>query len=47
MVTLICRLRESRPDAAHPLAMLRASRKRPYCRTAEQRGELASFQLIE
>jgi len=32
---------------AHPLALLLASRKRPCCRTAEQRDELALFQLIE
>jgi hypothetical protein len=29
-------------DAPHPLGLLRACRERPYCRTAEQRDELAA-----
>jgi hypothetical protein len=43
IVMLVCRSGKEPPDAAHPLALLRASRKRPCCRTAEQRDELASF----
>jgi hypothetical protein len=39
IVMLVCRSGKEPPDAAHPLA----SRKRPCCRTAEQRDELASF----
>jgi hypothetical protein len=35
------------PDAAHPLGLLRAQRKRPRCRSGEKCDELAPFQLIE
>jgi hypothetical protein len=34
-------------EAPHTLGLLRARRERPRCRAAEQRDELATFQLIE
>jgi hypothetical protein len=37
----------SSADAPHPLGLLCPRRERPRCRAAEQRDEVAAFQLIE
>jgi hypothetical protein len=39
--------RKEHADAPHPLGLLRTRRERPHSRAAEQRDEIASFQLIE
>src|SRR5262252_3748312 len=44
---MVCGCGQEHADAPHPLARLRARRERPRCPAAEQRDELASFQLIE
>jgi hypothetical protein len=44
---IVRRARQKHSDLSHPLGLLRARRKRPCSCAAEQRDEVAPFQLIE